>query len=155
MYAELTGVTKRYGGETVLESLTRRLEGVTALMGPSGRGKTTLARLLLGLEKPDSGRVAVTGRLAAVFQEMLCLAAAEKTVQLWAGEIERTRRRVNALEYVKIPEMEEALRAIAMKLDENERSATVRLMKVKDLLLKESIEARRAEDARVLDADPP
>ena len=93
--------------------------------------------------------------LAAVFQDMLRLAAAEKTVQLLAGEIERTRRRVNALEYVKIPEMEEALRAIAMKLDENERSATVRLMKVKDLLLKESIEARRAEDARVLDADPP
>ena len=67
MYAELTGVTKRYGGETVLESLTRRLEGVTALMGPSGRGKTTLARLLLGLEKPDSGRVAVTARPPTVF----------------------------------------------------------------------------------------
>ncbi len=69
MYAELTGVTKRYGGETVLNDLTRRLEGVTVLMGPSGRGKTTLARLLLGLEKPDGGRVTVTGRLAAVFQE--------------------------------------------------------------------------------------
>ena len=65
-----------------------------------------------------------------------------------AEEIEKTRRRVNALEYVKIPQMEESIRYISMKLDENERSNTIRLMKVKELVLKEAIEDRRAEDAR-------
>ena len=65
-----------------------------------------------------------------------------------AEEIEKTRRRVNALEYVVIPQTEEAIRYISMKLDENDRATTTRLMKVKDMLLKEAIEDRRAEDAR-------
>ena len=86
--------------------------------------------------------------LSRVFQDMLRLAEMEKTAQLLAEEIEKTRRRVNALEYVKIPQMEESIKYISMKLDENERSATIRLMKVKDMLLKEAIEDRRAEDAR-------
>ena len=86
--------------------------------------------------------------LSGVFQDMLRLAEMEKTAQLLAEEIEKTRRRVNALEYVKIPQMEESIKYISMKLDENERSATIRLMKVKEMLLKEAIEDRRAEDAR-------
>ena len=86
--------------------------------------------------------------LSGVFQDMLRLAEMEKTSQLLAEEIEKTRRRVNALEYVKIPQMQESIKYISMKLDENERSNTIRLMKVKDMLLKEAIEDRRAEDAR-------
>ena len=89
--------------------------------------------------------------MARVFQDMLRLAEVEKTSQLLAQEIEKTRRRVNALEYVKIPEMQANIKYITMKLDENERANTIRLMKVKDMLLKESIQERRAEDARVLE----
>ena len=77
-------------------------------------------------------------RLGQVFQDMLELARAEKSMQLMAAEIERTRRRVNALEYVMIPQMQETIRYITMKLEENERSTTTRLMKVKDQLLKEA-----------------
>ena len=89
--------------------------------------------------------------MARVFQDMLRLAEVEKTSQLLAEEIEKTRRRVNALEYVKIPEMQANIKYITMKLDENERANTIRLMKVKDMLLKESIQERRAEDARALE----
>ena len=75
--------------------------------------------------------------LSGVFQDMLRLAEMEKTAQLLAEEIEKTRRRVNALEYVMIPEMETNIKYISMKLDENERSSTSRLMKVKDMMLEE------------------
>lgn len=77
-------------------------------------------------------------RLDLVFRDMLELARAEKSMQLMAAEIERTRRRVNALEYVMIPQMEETIRYITMKLEENERSTTTRLMKVKDQILQEA-----------------
>ena len=76
--------------------------------------------------------------MSSVFQDMLRLAEVEKTSQLLAEEIEKTRRRVNALEYVKIPEMQANIKYITMKLDENERSNTIRLMKVKDMLLKDA-----------------
>ena len=86
--------------------------------------------------------------LSGVFQDMLKLAQIEKTSQLLAEEIEKTRRRVNALEYVKIPQMQANIKYITMKLDENERANTIRLMKVKDMILKESLEQKRAETAR-------
>ena len=73
--------------------------------------------------------------MAAVFSDMLELAQVEKTMQLLAGEIEKTRRRVNALEYVMIPEMQTKIKYISMKLEENDRSTKVRLMKVKDMVL--------------------
>ena len=88
--------------------------------------------------------------MSSVFQDMLRLAEVEKTSQLLAEEIEKTRRRVNALEYVKIPEMQANIKYITMKLDENERSNTIRLMKVKDMILKQSLEEKRAETARAV-----
>ena len=69
-----------------------------------------------------------------------------------AEEIEKTRRRVNALEYVVIPETQENIRYITMKLDENDRSTTTRLMKVKDMLLAQAIEEKRAADAKAIKA---
>jgi V/A-type H+-transporting ATPase subunit D len=76
--------------------------------------------------------------LAEVFHDLLELAQIEKAVQLLAEEIEKTRRRVNALEYVMIPQLEETIRYITMKLDENERGNLTRLMKVKDMMLKQA-----------------
>mgnify|MGYP002237753415 CR=1 FL=1 len=76
--------------------------------------------------------------LAEVFPAMLELAEKEKACQLMAAEIEKTRRRVNALEHVMIPQLQETIRYISMKLDENERSTQVRLMKVKDMMLQQA-----------------
>ena len=74
-------------------------------------------------------------QMAKVFEDMLQLAQVEKTMQLLAEEIEKTRRRVNALEYVMIPELEENIRYITMKLEENENATKVRLLKVKEMVL--------------------
>ena len=74
-------------------------------------------------------------KMAKVFEDMLELAQVEKTMQLLAEEIEKTRRRVNALEYVMIPELETNIKYIAMKLEENENSTKVRLLKVKEMVL--------------------
>lgn len=84
--------------------------------------------------------------LSMVFADMLKLAEVEKSCQLMASEIEKTRRRVNALEHVIIPEALDNIKYITMKLDENERSTQIRLMKVKDMMLEEAIEKKRAED---------
>lgn len=76
--------------------------------------------------------------LADVLPDMLKLAEVEKSCQLMASEIEKTRRRVNALEHVIIPEAQKNIKYITMKLDENERSSQIRLMKVKDMMLEEA-----------------
>ena len=76
--------------------------------------------------------------LSQVFQDMLELAEVEKTMQLLAEDIEKTRRRVNALEYVMIPDFQQKIRYISMKLDENERGNITRLMKVKEMVLQDA-----------------
>ncbi len=77
-------------------------------------------------------------KMARVFEDMLKLAQIEKTMQLLAEEIEKTRRRVNALEYVMIPELEQNIKYITMKLEENENSTKVRLLKVKEMVLQDA-----------------
>ena len=71
-------------------------------------------------------------KAAALLPKMVALAQTEKTVRMLSDEIERNKRRVNALEYVMIPQLEETIKYIKSKLDENERAAVIRLMKVKD-----------------------
>ena len=79
-------------------------------------------------------------------QPLLKLAESEKSAQLLAQEIEKTRRRVNALENVMIPNYEETIKYIKMKLEENERAGTTRMMKVKDMIAAKAIEERRMRD---------
>ena len=76
--------------------------------------------------------------LSSVFEDMLELAQVEKTMQLLAQEIEKTRRRVNALEYVMIPDPQKNIKYISMKLEENENSTKVRLLKVKEMVLQDA-----------------
>ena len=90
--------------------------------------------------------------LSRVFSDMLELAEVEKTMQLLAEDIEKTRRRVNALEYVMIPNFQQNIRYITMKLDENARATTIRLVKVKDMILKQALEEKREATAKAVEA---
>lgn len=83
--------------------------------------------------------------LSDVFPDMLRLAEIEKSCMLMAAEIEKTRRRVNALEYVMIPDYMEKIRYITMKLDENERSTQIRLLKVKDMMIAKNYAAKEKD----------
>ncbi len=76
--------------------------------------------------------------LSDLLPDLLRLAEIEKSCQLMAAEIEKTRRRVNALEHVMIPDAQEKIKFITMKLDENERSTQIRLMKIKDMMLEQT-----------------
>jgi V/A-type H+-transporting ATPase subunit D len=80
--------------------------------------------------------------LAEVAPKLLELAEREKAIELLAAEIERTRRRVNALEYVLIPSIDATARSIQMKLDEAERGNLTRLMKVKDMIAQQEADGR-------------
>lgn len=100
-----------------------------------------------GFEGLNYGFASTSGELDAsvlalsqVLVDLVKLAQAEKTAQMLADEIEKTRRRVNALEYFMIPQLQETIKNISMKLDENERGNLTRLMKVKDMMVKQQIE---------------
>lgn len=80
--------------------------------------------------------------LSEIMPSLLKLAEIEKTASLLSSEIEKTRRRVNALEYVMIPQLRETIKYITMKLDENERGSQARLMKVKDMMIEQTIEEK-------------
>ena len=88
-------------------------------------------------------------RLAGLLPTMLNLAEKEKAVVLMADEIEKTRRRVNALEHVLIPRYRDTIRFITMKLEESERSSRARLMKVKDMMIEQQIEYKRSNPQSV------
>ncbi|EJE4065050.1 V-type ATP synthase subunit D [Enterococcus faecalis] len=72
-------------------------------------------------------------KISSILPKLLALANVEKTFQLLSKEIEKTRRRVNALEYMTIPQLEETIYYIQMKLEENERGEITRLIKIKSM----------------------
>lgn len=83
--------------------------------------------------------------LTEVMEELLTLTQKEKAAQLLANEIEKTRRRVNGLEYKTIPDLEETIKYIRSKLDESERANITRLMKVKDIISKDEMKEEKLE----------
>ncbi len=89
--------------------------------------------------------------LSEVFPMLLDLAGKEKETVLLAAELEKTRRRVNALEYVVIPRLQITIKYIQMKLDENERGNQTRLMKVKDMMIAEAIADKKAKDEAAIE----
>ncbi len=89
-------------------------------------------------------------KLGQALPALLKLASVEKQVQLLASELEKTRRRVNSLEHILMPDLEENIRAIRLKMDENERDNLTRLMKVKDMITESAIMERRSYNAKAL-----
>ena len=102
---------------------------ITAVLGSAKE-----SALPYGLAETSADLDDAIATLAELLPKLLQLAETEKACDLLADEIEKTRRRVNALEYVMIPQFEETIRFITMKLDENERGSLTRLMKVKDMI---------------------
>jgi V/A-type H+-transporting ATPase subunit D len=91
-------------------------------------------QLSYGLASSPGSLDVALERFSLIMRRLVDLAAAEKGLKLMALEIERTRRRVNALEHVMIPSFTDAVRSISMKLEENERSVLSRLMVVKEIV---------------------
>ena len=121
-----------YPARTAKLSVGRK--NIMSVNVPTFEVETSLSRLPYGLAQTSAQLDGAIARLADVLPELMKLAEIEKTCNMLADEIEKTRRRVNALEYVMIPDLQETIRFITMKLDENERGSLTRLMMVKDMI---------------------
>ncbi|MDO5732524.1 MAG: V-type ATP synthase subunit D [Eubacteriales bacterium] len=111
--------------------------GAASGMG-SGSGRFTY-----GLASTSGELDLALDALRRALPTMVELAEKEKQLQLMANEIEKTRRRVNSLEHVMIPKLKAQIKDISMRMEENERDGLTRLMKVKDMIVAEEIQARR------------
>lgn len=140
-------------------SLKMSFEGIMeALMVPANKVKTTVgSKTIMNIKTPtinfeDTGNVDLTYgfaftpseldqaviSLSKLLPKLIELAQLEKTCDMLSSEIEKTRRRVNAIEFIMIPDLEESIHYITMKLEDNERSNIIRLMKSKEIILAKS-----------------
>ena len=129
-------------GENLINMELSRTMGVTV---PVLEGGDITVGIGYGLAFTPAGLDAALEELSQLFADRIKLAELEKTAQLLAGEIERTRRRVNALEYILMPRYLESIKIISMKLDEDERGSRARLMKVKEMAAETERKQKRAE----------
>ena len=121
-------------GDTVIEEALA-MPSVKAELNTSEKNVMSVKVPCLGVvEREKKDLYPSIASLSTLLGKMLKLAEVEKSCNMLADEIEKNRRRVNALEYVMIPQLEETIKYITMKLDENERSSTIRLMKVKSMI---------------------
>lgn len=121
-----------YPARTVELSVGR--QNIMSVNVPTYSVQASQPLLSYGLAQTSAQLDGAIAGLAELLPRLMQLAQIEKTCNMLADEIEKTRRRVNALEYVMIPDLEETIRFITMKLDENERGSLTRLMKVKDMI---------------------
>lgn len=133
--------------ETALEVSTKNLMSVVVPTFSLSETGAETHDMPYGVAFTSGELDAAVRALSAMADDLVKLAELEKSAQMLAQEIERTRRRVNALEYIMIPRYEAAIKSITMKLDENERGNTTRLMKVKDMMLEASLAAKHAAEA--------
>lgn len=139
------------GKEQYAEVSERMLMGVAVPSFTIEREELDASHLPYGLANTTEELDQSVEAMLAALRPMLDLASVEKTVQLLADEIEKTRRRVNSLEYVKIPQLETQIKQISLKMEENERGNLTRLMKVKDMILKrDRLEKAEKERLEVL-----
>ena len=129
-------------GENLISMELSRTMGVTV---PVLEGGDITVGIGYGMAFTPAGLDAALEELSQLSADMIKLAELEKTAQLLAGEIERTRRRVNALEYILMPRYLESIKIISMKLDEDERGSRARLMKVKEMAAETERKQKRAE----------
>ena len=129
-------------GENLISMERSRTMGVTV---PVLEGGDITVGIGYGMAFTPAGLDAALEELSQLSADMIKLAELEKTAQLLAGEIERTRRRVNALEYILMPRYLESIKIISMKLDEDERGSRARLMKVKEMAAETERKQKRAE----------
>ena len=164
--ASLSGV---YGSLSIASAVCGPMVMEEALMLPKKEGKldvryrnvmsVTVPEFSLevmgkgGQDSYNYGMAFTSGELDAslaqmseILEDLVALAESEKTVQMLAQEIEKTRRRVNALEYIMIPKYLATIKSIKMKLDENDRGNTTRLMKVKDMMIKAQLQAGKSDE---------
>ncbi|MDR2822661.1 MAG: V-type ATP synthase subunit D [Acholeplasmatales bacterium] len=128
-------LVERFGKEEELE-VTVLNKSVMNTIVPKISFDLSKLSFLYSILDTSSSLDIVINDLKDLFIEIIHLAELEKTCYILAREIERTRRRVNAIEHIMIPEIEKNIKIIRFKLDENERSNQIRLMKSKDILLK-------------------
>ena len=129
-------------GEASVEVSLSNLMSVTV---PRFEGEGIEVSVNYGLAFTPPGLDSALAELSSLSNDMVKLAELEKSAMLLSAEIERTRRRVNALEYILMPRYLEQIRIISMKLDEDERAGRARLMKVKEMMLDETRKARRSD----------
>lgn len=131
-------------GDNMIDVDSKKTMGVTV---PIFEGGDITVGIGYSMAFTPAGLDSALEELSSLSADMIKLAELEKTAQLLAGEIERTRRRVNALEYILMPRYLESIKTISMKLDEDERSSRARLMKVKEMTAEAEIKKKRAAEA--------
>ena len=131
-------VTESYSAEAAFAMPAKKVEAECAVQSIMGVDVPKVELVTSGAGELPYAYPEITGeadysvqKASELLPKMIALAETEKKVRLLANEIERNKRRVNALEYVMIPQLEETIKYIKSKLDENERAAVIRLMKVK------------------------
>ena len=129
-------------GENLISMELSRTMGVTV---PVLEGGDITVGIGYGMAFTPAGLDAALEELSQLAADMIKRAELEKTAQLLAGEIERTRRRVNALEYILMPRYLESIKIMSMKLDEDERGSRARLMKGKEMAAETERKQKRAE----------